>query len=94
MDIKFKFHATTSSASISSVTDQTVAYEKIKEFVDTYNGITSTLESLTSRGVNGEDKVVLARDLTVNSTKEIYAQLLLPNYRVMVLKEDTYRNLA
>ena len=81
---QFKFNATTSSAaSISSATDQTVAYEKIKEFVDTYNGITSTLESLTSRGVNGEDKGVLARDLTVNSIQRNLRSIItseLPGY--------------
>ncbi len=81
---QFKLNSTTSStATISSVTDQTVAYEKIKEFVDTYNSITSTLESLTSRGVNGEDKGVLARDLTVNSIQRNLRSIItseLPGY--------------
>ena len=65
---QFKLNATTSTtATVSSVTDQSVAYQKIKEFVDSYNGIISTLDSLTQRCINGEYRGVLARDLTVNS---------------------------
>ena len=81
---QFKLNSTTTTAAtISSVTDQTIAYEKIKEFVDTYNSITSTLDSLTSRGVNGEDKGVLARDLTVNSIQRNLRSIItseLPGY--------------
>ena len=57
---QFKLNATTSTtATVSSVTDQSVAYQKIKEFVDSYNGIISTLDSLTQRGINGEDREYL-----------------------------------
>lgn len=81
---QFKLNATTSTAAtVSSVTDQSVAYQKIKEFVDSYNGIISTLDSLTQRGINGEDRGVLARDLTVNSIQRNLRSIItaeLPGY--------------
>ncbi len=58
---------TSSAATVTSNTDKAVAYSKIKEFVDSYNAISSTISELTSNGVNGEGRGVLSRDLTMQS---------------------------
>ena len=58
---------TSSAATVTSNTDKSVAYSKIKEFVDSYNAISSTISELTSNGINGEGRGVLARDLTMQS---------------------------
>ena len=35
-----------------------------------FNGVYSTLNALTKRGIDGEESGVLARDLTANTFKE------------------------
>ena len=81
---EFKLNATTSSAaSISSITDQAVAFSKISEFVNTYNSVSSTIGALTQNGVNGQEKGVLARDITVKSIQRNLRSILtseLPGY--------------
>ncbi len=65
---EFKLNSLSNSAvTVSSTTDQAVAYATISEFVNTYNEVASTLSSLTQNGINGEEKGVLARDITVKS---------------------------
>ena len=81
---EFKLNATTSSAaSVSSTTDQAVAFSKISEFVNTYNSVSSTIGALTQNGVNGQEKGVLARDITVKSIQRNLRSILtseLPGY--------------
>ena len=81
---EFKLNATTSSAaSVSSITDQAVAFSKISEFVNTYNSVSSTIGALTQNGVNGQEKGVLARDITVKSIQRNLRSILtseLPGY--------------
>lgn len=81
---EFKLNATTSSAaSVSSITDQAVAFSKISEFVNTYNSVSSTIGALTQNGVNGQEKGVLARDITVKAIQRNLRSILtseLPGY--------------
>ncbi len=64
---EFKLNSvTTTAASVSSSIDSDVAYAKVKEFVDLYNGVTGTIDNLTKIGVDGEDSGILARDVVVN----------------------------
>ena len=81
---EFKLNSTTSSAaSVSSITDQAVAFSKISEFVNTYNSVSSTIGALTQNGVNGQEKGVLARDITVKSIQRNLRSILtseLPGY--------------
>ena len=81
---EFKLSSTTSSAAtVSSTTDQAVAFATISEFVNTYNSVTSTLAALTQNGVNGEEKGVLARDITVKSIQRNLRSMItseLPGY--------------
>ena len=66
---EFRINSTTSAAaSVQSNTDSNIAYAKTKEFVDMFNGVYSTLNALTKRGIDGEESV-LARDLTANTLK-------------------------
>ena len=72
---EFKLNSTTTSAaSITSVTDKAAAFSTINEFVNMYNNISSTITSLTQSGINGQEKGVLARDITVQSIKEVFVQ--------------------
>ena len=67
---EFRINATTSAAaSVQSNTDSNIAYAKTKEFVDMFNGVYSTLNALTKRGIDGEESGALARDLTANTLK-------------------------
>ena len=67
---EFRINSTTSAAaSVQSNTDSNIAYAKTKEFVDMFNGVYSTLNALTKRGIDGEESGVLARDLTANTLK-------------------------
>jgi len=81
---EFKLNATTSTtASVSSITDQAVAFSTISEFVNTYNSIASTIAELTQSGVNGQEKGVLARDITVQSIQRNLRSMItseLPGY--------------
>ncbi len=65
---EFRLNSTTSSAaSISSSTDQQIAFATISEFVTIYNSVSSTIGTLTQNGANGQEKGVLSRDITVQS---------------------------
>ena len=45
--------------------DANLAYSKVKEFVDIYNSVNSTLDTLTNKGAEGTEKGILARDIVV-----------------------------
>ena len=81
---EFKLNSTTSTAaSISSTTDQAVAFSTISEFVNTYNSVSSTIGALTQNGAGGQEKGVLARDITVKSIQRNLRSILtseLPGY--------------
>ena len=81
---KFTLNSVTSAAAnVSSSTDQAVAYSTISEFVNIYNEVTSTIGTLTQNGVNGEEKGVLARDITVKSIQRNLRSMIsaeLPGY--------------
>jgi len=81
---EFKLNSTTTSAaSITSVTDKAAAFSTINEFVNMYNNISSTITSLTQSGVNGQEKGVLARDITVQSIQRSLRSIItseLPGY--------------
>ena len=81
---EFKLNATTSTtASVSSITDQGVAFSTISEFVNTYNSIASTIAELTQSGVNGQERGVLSRDITVQSIQRNLRSMItseLPGY--------------
>ena len=81
---KFTLNSVTSAAAnVSSSNDQAVAYSTISEFVNIYNEVTSTIGTLTQNGVNGEEKGVLARDITVKSIQRNLRSMIsaeLPGY--------------
>ena len=81
---EFKLNSTTTSAaSITSVTDKAAAFSTINEFVNMYNNISSTITSLTQSGINGQEKGVLARDITVQSIQRSLRSIItseLPGY--------------
>ena len=81
---EFKLNSTTSAAaSVSSSTDQSVAYNTINEFVNVYNSVSSTIATLTQNGANGQEKGVLARDITVQSIQRNLRSMItseLPGY--------------
>ena len=81
---EFKLNATTSTtATVSSFTDQAVAFSTISEFVNTYNSIASTIAELTQSGINGQEKGVLSRDITVQAIQRNLRSMItseLPGY--------------
>ena len=63
---EFKLNSTTSSAAtVVASTDANLAYSKVKEFVDIYNSVNATIDSLTNKGAEGTEKGILARDIVV-----------------------------
>ena len=67
---EFRLNATTTTpATVQSSTDSNVAYSKTLEFVSMFNGVYSTLNALTKRGIDGEESGALAGDLTANTIK-------------------------
>ena len=65
---EFKLNSVTSSAvSVTSTTDKASAFATINEFVNMYNTVASTISNLTQTGIEGQEKGVLARDITVQS---------------------------
>jgi len=67
---EFRLNATTTTpATVQSSTDSNVAYSKTLEFVGMFNGVYSTLNALTKRGIDGEESGALAGDLTANTIK-------------------------
>ena len=74
---EFKLNSTTSSAaSIIASTDSNSAYTKVKEFVDIFNSVNSTIEDLTNNGINGAEKGILARDSVVAGIKRQLRSLI------------------
>ena len=67
---EFRLNATTTTpATVQSSTDSNVAYSKTLEFVSMFNGVYSTLNALTKRGIDGEESGALSGDLTANTIK-------------------------
>lgn len=81
---EFKLNSiTTSATSITSVIDKAAAFSTINEFVNMYNNISATITSLTQSGINGQEKGVLARDITVQSIQRSLRSIItseLPGY--------------
>ena len=63
---EFKLNSTTSSATpiLASVVDS--AFTKVKEFVDIFNSVNSSIDELTNKGLDGTEKGILARDVVVS----------------------------
>ena len=67
---EFKLNSTTSSAaSIIASIDSNAAFNKVKEFVDTFNSVNSAIDQLTNKGLDGTEKGILARDVVVSGIK-------------------------
>ena len=67
---EFKLNATTSStASVIASIDSDLAYSTVKGFVDIFNSVNSTIDTLTNNGVDGTEKGALARDVVVSGIK-------------------------
>ena len=67
---EFKLNNTTSSAaSVIASIDADLAYETVKGFVDVFNSVNTTIDTLTNRGANGTEKGALARDVIVAGIK-------------------------
>ena len=63
---EFKLNSvTTSTASVSASLDSDLAFSRVKEFVDTYNSVQSTIDTLTTRSLDGGEDGVLARDVAI-----------------------------
>jgi len=81
---EFRLNSITSSdVTVSSSIDENAAYQKIKEFVDTFNSVSTAIDVLTQKGLDGEEKGVLSRDLTVNTIKRKLRSMIseeLPGY--------------
>ena len=58
---EFKLNSTTSSAAtvVASI-DANLAYSKVKEFVDIYNSVNSTIDTLTNKGAEGTEKGIFS----------------------------------
>ena len=64
---EFTLKETTSSGvSVSGKVDPNLAFQQVKEFVDTFNSVNGTITELTKRGINGEDAGPLARDVVIS----------------------------
>ncbi len=64
---EFTLKETTSSGvSLSGKVDPNLAFQQVKEFVDTFNSVNGTITQLTKRGINGEDAGPLARDVVIS----------------------------
>ena len=60
-----------------------VLFALINEFVNVYNSVSSTIATLTQNGANGQEKGVLARDITVQSIQRNLRSMItseLPGY--------------
>ena len=67
---EFKLNTTTSStASVIASIDSDLAYSTVKGFVDMFNSVNTTIDSLTNSGVDGAEKGALARDVVVSGIK-------------------------
>jgi flagellar hook-associated protein 2 len=81
---EFTLKETTSSAvSVSGKVDPDLAFQQVKEFVDTFNSVNGTITELTKRGINGEDAGPLARDVVISGIQREIRSLVtsgLPGY--------------
>jgi len=67
---EFKLNqTTTSAATVISNLDADLAYSNVKDFVNVYNSVTSTLKTLSQRGLEGEESGVLSRDVGITSIR-------------------------
>ena len=67
---EFKLNATTSSAaSVIASIDADLAYSTVKGFVEVFNSVNSTIDSLTNKGANGTEKGALSRDVVMAGIK-------------------------
>ena len=67
---EFKLNNTTSSAaSVIASIDADLAYSTVKGFVDVFNSVNTTIDSLTNKGANGTEKGALARDVVMAGIK-------------------------
>jgi flagellar hook-associated protein 2 len=67
---EFKLNSITSTnASVLASIDSDLAYNTVKGFVDVFNEVNSTIDSLTNKGVDGTEKGALARDVIVAGIK-------------------------
>ena len=67
---EFKLNTTTTSAaSVIASIDSDLAYTTVKGFVDMFNSVNATIDSLTNNGVDGTEKGALARDVVVAGIK-------------------------
>ena len=74
---EFTLNNTTSkAASITSSLDSDLAFKKVKDFVDLFNTINTSLDVLTKKGLNGEEDGALARDVVVGGIKKRLRSLL------------------
>ena len=53
---EFKLNTTTSTASVIASIDSDLAYSTVKGFVDMFNSVNSTIDTLTNNGVDGTEK--------------------------------------
>ena len=66
---EFKLNpTTTSAATVISNLDADLAYSNVKDFVNVYNSVTSTLKTLSQRGLEGEGGV-LSRDVGLHQSE-------------------------
>ena len=81
---EFTLKETTSSGvSVSGKVDPDLAFQQVKEFVDTFNSVNGTIKELTKRGINGEDAGPLARDVVISGIQREIRSLVtsgLPGY--------------
>ena len=81
---EFTLKETTSSGvSVSGKVDPNLAFQQVKEFVDTFNSVNGTITQLTKRGINGEDAGPLARDVVISGIQREIRSLVtsgLPGY--------------
>ena len=81
---EFTLKETTSSGvSVSGKVDPDLAFQQVKEFVDTFNSVNGTITELTKRGINGEDAGPLARDVVISGIQREIRSLVtsgLPGY--------------
>ncbi len=67
---EFKLNSITSTnASVLASIDSDLAYNTVKGFVDVFNEVNSTIDSLTNKGADGTEKGALARDVIVAGIK-------------------------
>ena len=88
---EFKLNSTTSSAaSIIASIDSNAAFNKAKEFVDTFNSVNSAIDQLTNKALMVE-KEILARDVVFQGLREIRS-LVTSLFQVLKIILCIYQN--